>query len=76
MDNQTPKEIAQHYKAMIDSVNIINSIVNEENKEINDEIRRNVIHLELMLSKNFWIDEDMTSVYAAISAGKAFKNFN
>jgi hypothetical protein len=29
---------------------------------------RNVEHLELMVAKDFWTDEDMTAVNAAIAA--------
>jgi hypothetical protein len=33
-------------------------------------IKRNVDHLEIMIAKDFWTDEDMTAVNAAIEAGK------
>ena len=35
-------------------------------------VDRNVQHLELMVAKEDWGDEDMTAVEAAISAGKGY----
>lgn len=80
MENQTPEQIAQHYKAMGDSVWLINAIIageqmgnaSEENKK--SCVERNVAHLELMLAKDFWTTEDMTQVEAAIAAGKTYVN--
>jgi hypothetical protein len=78
MENQTPEQIAQHYKAMGDSVWLINAIIegtqmagsSEADKK--DCVERNVGHLELMRAKDFWTDEDFTEVDAAIAAGKAY----
>ena len=78
MENQTPEQIAQHYKAMLDSVNLINGIVageqmaNDTQQNKQDCVNRNVEHLELMVAKDFWTTEDMTPVNAAIAAGKNF----
>jgi len=74
MENQTPEQIAQHYKAMLDSVNLINGGKPEYmgDTEWADCLRRNVEHLELMVAKDFWTTEDMAPVDAAISAGQAF----
>jgi hypothetical protein len=71
MENQTPEQIAQHYKAMLDSVNLINGGKPEfmSDTEWADCVRRNVEHLELMVAKDFWTDEDMGPVNAAITAG-------
>jgi len=33
-----------------------------------DTVSRNVEHLQLMVDKDFWTDEDMTAVNAAIQA--------
>ena len=38
----------------------------------NDCVDRNVRHLEIMVAKDFWTDEDMTSANSAITAGKAY----
>lgn len=71
----TTEQIAQHYKAMGDSVTLINQLLDNppemmSDEEVVDTIKRNVDHLELMLAKDFWTDEDMSDVEAAIAAGK------
>ena len=74
---KTAEEIAQDYTAMGHSVDLINGIIDgtkmagENATEIQDCVDRNVEHLELMVAKDFWTDEDMTAVDAAIVAGKA-----
>jgi len=72
MDKQTPEQIAQHYKAMGDSVWLINAIISGETNGSKPDVERNVAHLELMRAKDFWTNEDMTAVDAAIAAGKAY----
>lgn len=72
MENQTPEQIAQHYKAMGDSVWLINAVIAGETEGDKATVERNVAHLELMKAKDFWTTEDMTSVNAAIAAGKAY----
>jgi hypothetical protein len=64
------EEIAQHYSAMGDSVDLLNAgqPVGMGNDEWTDCKARNVEHLELMVAKDFWTDEDMTAVNAAIAA--------
>jgi hypothetical protein len=69
--DETPEQIAQHYRAMGDSVWLINAIIAGELPDDRDIIERNVAHLELMRAKDFWTDEDMAAVDAAIAAGKA-----
>ena len=74
----TAEEIAKHYSAMGDSVNLINGIidgtemVDAEQEDKNDCVDRNVRHLEIMVAKDFWTSEDMTDANAAISAGKTY----
>jgi hypothetical protein len=72
MIEQTPEQIAQHYKAMLDSANLINGGKPEYMSDTDwvDCLRRNVEHLELMVAKDFWTTEDMAPVNAAIAAGK------
>ncbi len=78
METETPEQIAQHYKAMGDSVWLINAIIADEEMvaypqdEKNDCVSRNVAHLEIMLTKDFWTTEDMTAVDAAVAAGKTY----
>ena len=74
---KTAEEIAQDYTAMGHSVELINGIIDgskmadEEAADRQGAVDRNVEHLELMVAKDYWTDEDMTAVNAAIVAGKA-----
>ena len=69
------EEIAQHYTAMGHSVDLINAILAGTKYQDDTEeeraacIKRNVDHLEIMVAKDFWTDEDMTAANAAIAAG-------
>ena len=75
MENEiTAEQIAQHYKAMGDSVDLINAGQPEDmsNEDWADCLDRNVEHLKIMLAKNFWTDEDMTAVEAAIALGEEY----
>ncbi len=72
MENQTPEQIAQHYKAMLDSVWLINGIIAGEQQGDKATVDRNVKHLELMVAKDFWTTEDMAPANAAIAAGKNY----
>jgi len=70
-EEQTEEEIAQHYSAMLDSVNLIDEMrtnppVDKTDEEVADTISRNVEHLELMVAKDYWTNEDMKAVNAAI----------
>jgi hypothetical protein len=62
IDTQTPEQIAQHYKAAMDSVNLINGgkPAYMSDTDWADCLARNVAHLEIMLAKNFWTTEDLT----------------
>jgi hypothetical protein len=53
MDNEiTAEEIAQHYSAAMDSVNLINAVIADPAAYANDEtvIQRNVDHLKIMVA--------------------------
>jgi hypothetical protein len=75
---ETAAQIAQHYTAMGHSVDLINAIiagtqyVDESADEKNDCVDRNVEHLELMLTRDYWTSEDMTDVDSAIVSGNAY----
>jgi len=71
---ETAAQIAQHYTAMGHSVDLINEIVATGDKDVEslDTINRNVEHLELMKTRDYWTSEDMTSVDAAIVSGNAY----
>jgi hypothetical protein len=72
------EEIAKHYSAMGDSVDLINAIIDgslmadDTQEDKNDCVDRNVRHLEIMVAKDFWTTEDMTSANSAITAGKTY----
>ena len=78
MDEITAEQIAQHYTAMGHSVDLINDIIagtamaDNDAADKQDCVDRNVEHLEIMVAKDFWTDEDMTAVNNAISAGKGY----
>ena len=98
MDEITAEQIANNYASMLNSAEIINSIIADENIVIattpaNEEIgiegqvitakkwasidkaemmAANVSNLEILVGKDYWTDEDMTAVNAAIAAGKAY----
>jgi hypothetical protein len=64
----TPEEIAQHYSSTMDSVNLIlaGNVRNQSATEWADTVKRNKDHLEIMLAKDFWTDEDLTPFQNAI----------
>ena len=71
MENEiTPEEIARHYSAAMDSVNLINGDKPEmmSDEEWADCIARNKEHLEIMVAKDFWTTEDLTPLQDAINA--------
>ena len=72
IDTPAPAEIAQHYKAALDSVNLINELVAKDSLDAEelDTVDRNVRHLEIMLGRDYWTDEDLTPFTEAIEAGK------
>ena len=70
-DTPTAAEIAQHYLAAMDSVNLINDLMAQDsrNEEEQDMVSRNVEHLKIMVAKDFWTTEDLTPLNDAITAG-------
>jgi len=74
---KTAEDIAQDYTAMGHSVDLINGIIDgtkmadESAEDRQSAVDRNVEHLELMVTKDYWTSEDMTAVNAAITSGKA-----
>lgn len=57
----TAEEIARHYSAAMDSVNLINAGKPEgmDDAEWADCVARNKEHLRIMLAKDFWTTEDL-----------------
>lgn len=69
----TPEQIAQHYSAAMDSVNLINAVIADPDAYADDEtvLDRNVRHLQIVVAWSFWTTEDMTPIHDAIAAGQA-----
>ena len=67
IDTQTPAQIAQHYSAAMDSVNLINGGKpnNMTDAEWADCLARNKEHLKIMLAKDYWTTEDLTPLQTA-----------
>ena len=68
-ETQTPtaEEIAKHYSAAMDSVNLINA---GQPEDITDEdwadcLSRNKEHLKIMIAKTFWTNENLTPLQDA-----------
>jgi len=66
----TAEEIARHYSAAMDSVNLLNAgkPAEMDDAEWTDTVDRNVAHLEIMVAKDFWTSEDLTPLNDAIAA--------
>ena len=67
MENPTPAQIAQHYSAAMDSVNLINGGKPENMTDADwaDCLSRNKEHLKIMLAKDYWTTEDLAPLQAA-----------
>ena len=78
MDERDDAQKAQDYTAMGHSVDLINDIVagnqddDMEAADRQDTVDRNVAHLEIMVAKDDWGDEDMTAANAAITSGQGY----
>ena len=67
VEQPTAEEIARHYSAAMDSVNLINAGKPEgmEDAEWADCLSRNKEHLRIMLAKEYWTTEDLSPLQAA-----------
>ena len=67
MNDITAEQIAQHYSACMDSVNLINAGQPEDmtDEDWADCLSRNKEHLNIMLAKDFWTTEDLTPLQQA-----------
>lgn len=78
MEDRTAEQLAQDYSAMGDSVVLITDVIagdcmaDESAEDRQGCVDRNTQHLELMVAKEDWGDEDFTAVNAAISAGNGY----
>jgi hypothetical protein len=69
-DTPTVEEIQQHYVAMGHSVDLLNAGQPEDMEDADwaDTVSRNVEHLQIMVSKDYWTTESMTAANSAIAA--------
>jgi hypothetical protein len=70
MEEITQEQIAQNYKAALDSVHLINAGQPESMtaEDWADCLARNKEHLRLMLAKDYWTTEDLTPLETASNA--------
>ena len=63
----TPEQIARHYSACLDSVNLIVAGQPEGMSDADwaDCLSRNKEHLVIMLAKTYWTNEDLSPLQAA-----------
>jgi hypothetical protein len=67
-DSLTKEQIAQHYSAAMDSVNLIlaGNVWKDSAQEWADTVKRNKEHLVYMQHRPFWTTEDLTPFQNAI----------
>jgi len=67
IDTQTPEQIAKHYSAAMDSVNLINGgkPAQMTDAEWADCLSRNKEHLKIMLAKTYWTNENLAPLQVA-----------
>jgi hypothetical protein len=78
----TPEEVQQHIRAAFDSVNLVNGIIAETKmpnatlQEKKAAVSRNVEHLELMMSKTWFVEgctpTQTTNINTCIAAGNIY----
>lgn len=68
----TAEQIARHYSAAMDSVNLLNAgkPSDMDDADWTDMVDRNVEHLKIMVAKDFWTTEDLTPLNDAIAANE------
>jgi hypothetical protein len=72
IEQPSAEEIARHFSACMDSVNLINAGQPEgmTAEDWADTVARNVAHLEIMVAKDFMQGQDLAPLNAAIAAGQ------
>ena len=83
-DTPTATEVAAHFSAMDDSVNLIAAIVEDDTSFVDDDpdgadgvklmVTRNTDHLEIQAAKDWYSDSSnsKTSYTNAVTTGKAY----
>jgi hypothetical protein len=68
MADETAEEIAQHYSASMDSVNLITDgqPADMSDADWTDTLQRNKDHLDIMIAKDYWTDENLTPLKNAV----------
>ena len=68
MADETVEEIAQHYSAAMDSVNLLTAgkPADMEDADWTDTVQRNKDHLDIMIAKDYWTDENLTPLKNAV----------
>ena len=69
----TAEDVARHYSASMDSVNLITAVIAAPDDYTDDPtvLQRNIDHLKGTLVRDIWTTEDMTPFNDAIAAGEA-----
>lgn len=72
IDTPTAEEIARHFSACMDSVNLLNAGKPEgmDDLEWGACVKRNVDHLKIMVAKEWMQDQDLAPLNAAIAANE------
>jgi hypothetical protein len=67
IEQPTAEEIARHFSACMDSVNLINAGQPEgmTAEDWADCLARNKEHLKIMLAKDYWTNENLTPLQTA-----------
>ena len=78
MTDRTAEQLAQDYSAMGHSITLITDVIagncmaEDDAADRQDCVDRNTQHLELMVAKDDWGDEDLSASNAAISTGNGY----
>lgn len=70
MENLTNEEIQRQYNAAMDSVNLINGPKQNgfTDEAWADVLKRNAEHLQIMVAKTYWTDQDLSPLENAIAS--------
>ena len=68
MADETAEEIAQHYGAALDSVNLLTAgkPAGVSDADWTDTVQRNKDHLDIMIAKDYWTTENLTPLKNAV----------
>lgn len=86
IDQPTAEDINNIFKSSGDSVDLINGIIagtkmiDEDTEDKKDTVKRNVEHLEIQVSKDWYVSDSVSrttpaskaAIQSAITAGKAY----